>query len=371
VVGLARALEARGHRATVFAPLDAVTDAPPGINLVATGRSVSLPANGSVAPVTLSVRAVVQALRALRTGGFDVVHVHEPFTPGLPFGLLVDRRLPPLVATFHRSGPSPFYRVLRPLTRPLMRRFTVRCAVSPAARATAVHALGGRYEVGFNGIEMDRFLHVEPWPRPGPTILFLGRHEERKGLGVLLDAFDRLRRRPPGAGVDVTGPAPTLWVAGDGPRSEALRLRHPEAADLHWLGVLTEEEKLRRLVAADLVAAPSLSGESFGMVLVEAMAARAVVVASDIDGYREAAGGHAVLFPPGDAPALADALAGVLHPTGGLVAPSRGGAAPAGEGPGSPTWLDDAWAWASHWSMGRLAEWYEARYDAAVVRTGG
>jgi phosphatidyl-myo-inositol alpha-mannosyltransferase len=371
VVGLARALGARGHRATVFAPLDAVTDAPPGIDLVVTGRPVSLPANGSVAPVALSVRAVVQALRALRTGGFDVVHVHEPFAPGLPFGLLVDRRLPPLVATFHRSGPSPFYRVLQPLTRPLMRRFAVCCAVSPAARATAVHALGGRYEVGFNGIEMDRFLHVEPWPRPGPTILFLGRHEERKGLAVLLEAFDRLRlRRGIDAGADATGSAPTLWVAGDGPRTEALRQRHPEAADLHWLGVLTEEEKVRRLVAADVVAAPSLGGESFGMVLVEAMAARAVVVASDIDGYREAAGGHAVLFPPGDAPALVDALAGVLGLSGGPADHNRDGAAPAGGGPGSPTWLDDAWAWASHWSMGRLAEWYEARYDAAVVRTG-
>ena len=369
VVGLARALEARGHRATVFAPLDAATDAPPGISLVVTGKSVSLPANGSVAPVTLSVRAVVQALRALRTGGFDVVHVHEPFTPGLPFGLLVDRRLPPLVATFHRSGPSPFYRVLQPLTRPLMRRFAVRCAVSPAARATAVHALGGRYEVGFNGIEMDRFLHVEPWPRPGPTILFLGRHEERKGLAVLLEAFDRLRG-PTGPGADAAGSGPTLWVAGDGPRTEALRQRHPEAADLHWLGVLTEEEKVRRLVAADVVVAPSLGGESFGMVLVEAMAARAVVVASDIDGYREAAGGHAVLVPPGDAPALVDALAGALNVTGGLADATRGGATPAGAAPGSPTWLDGAWAWASHWSMGRLAEWYEARYDAAVVRTG-
>ncbi len=369
VVGLARALEVRGHRVTVFAPLDAAADAPPGIRLVVTGRSVSLPANGSVAPVTLSVPAVIKALRTLRAGRFDVVHVHEPFTPGLPFGLLVGRGLPPLVATFHRSGPSPFYTALRPLTGRLARRFAVRCAVSPAARTTAVDALGGQYDMGFNGVEMDRFLHVDPWPRTSPTVLFLGRHEERKGLGVLLSAFDRLRRLPAAPGPDAAGARPTLWVAGDGPRTHALRQLHPEAGDLHWLGVLPEAEKVRRLAAADVVAAPSLGGESFGMVLVEAMAARAVAVASDIDGYREAAGGHAVLVPPGDASALADGLAGVLGLPGQTADTAPGVDRTAGRGPGRQAWLDEGWAWASHWAMGRLAEWYEARYDAAVVRT--
>jgi phosphatidylinositol alpha-mannosyltransferase len=362
VVGLARSLGQRGHRVTVFAPLDAAADVPPGIRVEITGRSVSLPANGSIAPVTLSVPAVVRALRTLRTGGFDVVHVHEPFTPGVPYGLLLGRGLPPLVATFHRSGQSPFYRALRPLTHRLARRFDVRCAVSPAARDTAQRALGGHYDVGFNGVEMDRFVHVDPWPRSGPTILYLGRHEERKGLGVLLSAFDGVRRLT--AGSDrLAGSQPTLWVGGDGPMTDTLRQRHPEAGDLHWLGVLTEDEKIRRLLAADVVAAPSLGGESFGMVLVEAMAARTMVVASDIDGYREAAGGHAVLVPPGDAHVLADTLTQVLDLPGVPAGPSGAHA-----GPARKTWLDDSWAWASHWSMERLAEWYEARYDAAVVR---
>jgi len=370
VVGLARALEARGHRVTVFAPLDAAADAPPGVHLEVAGGSVRLPANGSVAPVTLSVPTVVRALRTLRTGGYDVVHVHEPFAPGVPFGLLVGRGLPPLVATFHRSGPSPFYRALGPLTRRLAQRFAVRCAVSPSARSTAASALGGEYDLGFNGVEMDRFLHVDPWPRSGPTILFLGRHEERKGLGVLLSAFERLRLPPNGPDTGGGGLRPTLWVAGDGPRTDALRQLHPGAPDLQWLGVLTEDEKIRRLMAADIVAAPSLGGESFGMVLVEAMAARAVVVASDIEGYREAAGGHAVLVPPGAADALADALAGVLGLPGATTGGTGPGAEPGGTGPGLEAWLDDGWAWASHWSMDRLAEWYESRYDSAVVRTG-
>jgi phosphatidylinositol alpha-mannosyltransferase len=370
VVGLARALEARGHRATVYAPLDSATDAPPGIDLVATGHSVSLPANGSVAPVTLSVPAVLRALRTVRTGRFDLVHVHEPFSPGLPFGLLVGRGLPPLVATFHRSGPSPFYTALRPLTRRLARRFAVRCAVSPAARSTAEEALGGQYEVGFNGVEIDRFLDVDPWPRSGPTILFLGRHEERKGLGVLLAAFERLRRSPAGTGAGASGPRPTLWVAGDGPETDSLRRLHPDAPDIHWLGVLGEAEKVRRLLAADVVAAPSLAGESFGMVLVEAMAARAVVVASDIDGYREAAGGHAVLVRPGDSEALAAGLARALDLPGGDAGPDPAGTGQATGAPGRQAWLDEAWSWASHWSMARLAEWYESRYETAMVRTG-
>jgi phosphatidylinositol alpha-mannosyltransferase len=350
---------------TVFAPLDAAEDAPPGIDMAVTGRSTSLPANGSVAPVTLSVPAVLRALRTVRAGGFDVVHVHEPFTPGVPYGLLVGRGLPPMVATFHRSGQSPFYRALRPLTHLLVRRFAVRCAVSPAARNTAVGALGGHYDMGFNGVEMDRFVDVDPWPRTGPTILYLGRHEERKGLAVLLRAFDAMRRDAVGGAPRGAGDRPMLWVGGDGPQTEALQRRHPEAADLQWLGVMTEEEKVRRLVAADVVVAPSLGGESFGMVLVEAMAARTLVVASDIDGYREAAGGHAVLVPPGDAHALAQARVGALDLPGAAGDPIR-----AGTGTDRKRWLDDGWAWASHWSMERLAEWYEDRYAAAVVGPG-
>ena len=193
VVGLARALERRAHRATVFAPMEAASDAPSGIEVVPAGRPVSLPANGSVAPVAISVSAAVRARRALRAGRFDVVHVHEPFAPGLPYALLVDRRLPPVVATFHRSGGSVLYRILRPLTSRLGRRLDLRCAVSEAALATAAEALGGTFELCFNGVDVGSFEGVEPWPTERPAVLFLGRHEERKGLGVLLEAFDRLR----------------------------------------------------------------------------------------------------------------------------------------------------------------------------------
>jgi len=354
VLGLARALDARGHQATVFAPLDDPGDAPSGINLVVTGHSVSLPANGSVAPVSVSPLAVRRALGALRTGHFDVVHVHEPFSPGLPYGLLVAKDMPPEVATFHRSGRSPFYTVLRPLTTSLARRrFAVRCAVSEAARETAHAAVGGDYVVLFNGVEVDRYADAVPWPTTGPTALFLGRHEERKGLEVLLDAFTQLTASPMmgnGAGGGTAAVSPTLWVAGDGPDTEWLRRRYPDSSSIHWLGVLTEEEKLRRLAGADVLCAPSLAGESFGMVLLEAMAAGTPVIASDIPGYRDAAGGRARLVPPGDASALADALRGALGPGDEAEARRR------------RQGRSDGAARAREWSMDRLAERYESLY---------
>ncbi len=189
VLGLARSLTGLGHEVTVCAPVDREEDEPRGVAFVDAGRSTSLPANGSVAPVALSPRSARRALEALRARDVDVVHVHEPFAPGLPYALLTARDVPPMVGTFHRSGASILYSALAPLARPLARRLTIRCAVSEAAAATASSALGGQFEVLYNGIEVDRPDGIEPWPTRGPTVLFLGRHEERKGLSVLLEAW--------------------------------------------------------------------------------------------------------------------------------------------------------------------------------------
>jgi phosphatidyl-myo-inositol alpha-mannosyltransferase len=369
VIGLARVLAGRGHRVTVFAPLDRPQDAPDGIDLVATGRATALPANGSVAPVSLSVPAVARARHALVAGGFDVVHVHEPLAPGLPWGLLVGGRIPPLVATFHRSGGSALYTVLAPLIRRATARFAVLCAVSEAARATVERALGAPCQVGFNGVEVDRYRDAEPWPSDRPAVLFLGRHEERKGLEVLLEAFSRLAGRPISeATLGRAGP-PLLWIAGDGPQTGDLRRRFPGSSDIEWLGVLSESEKERRLAAADVLCAPSLGGESFGMVLLEAMASATVVVASDIDGYRDAAGGHAVLVPPADAGALTSALAGVLAGESAVI--GGGDAADPDPQLGRRRWLAGASDRASAWSMDALADWYEGHYRAAVVGPRG
>ncbi|HEX4244118.1 MAG TPA: glycosyltransferase family 4 protein [Acidimicrobiales bacterium] len=356
VVGLARTLGARGHQVTVFAPLDDPADAPNDISLTVTGHSVSLPANGSVAPVSISPGSARRALGALRVGRFDVVHVHEPFSPGLPYALLVGRDVPPVIATFHRSGGSAFYTALRPLTTRLAtHRFALRCAVSEAARQTAQHALGGEYTVLFNGVEVDRYAGAVPWPSQGPTALFLGRHEERKGLGVLLDAFALVTEDRSGPEL-VPGGAPTLWIAGDGPDTDSLRRRHRESPSVQWLGVLSEDEKLRRLAGADVLCAPSLGGESFGMVLLEAMAAGTSVIASDIPGYRDAAGGAARLVAPGDPVAWADALRDLLGPMDAHEGQERKGDRARGS------------ARAMEWSMDRLAEQYESLYRDITQR---
>ncbi len=131
----------------------------------------------------------------------DVVHVHEPFAPGLPYGVLVSRRLPPVVATFHRSGGSTLYTVLGPLARRLAARIDLRCAVSESARRTATAALGGDCEVGFNGVELAVAGGVEPWASRRPAILFLGRHEPRKGLAFAPRGLRQGPRRPPPARV--------------------------------------------------------------------------------------------------------------------------------------------------------------------------
>ncbi|MGA2836798.1 MAG: glycosyltransferase family 4 protein [Acidimicrobiales bacterium] len=375
VLGLARSLSKDGHEVAVFAPVDGPVAPPEGVDLVATGHSTSLRGNGSVAPVSVSPVSARRGLADLRDFAPDVVHIHEPFAPGLTYALLVAKDLPPIVATFHRSGGSVLYALLSPVARRLAGRLAARCAVSNAAAATASHALDGTYEVLFNGIETDHFVGVEPWPTTGPSGLFLGRHEERKGLAVLLEAWQLLDGTYAAAdtGTDSdTGSRvarPVLWVAGDGPETEVLRRRHPESDSVRWLGVVDEDEKIRRLVAADVLAAPALGGESFGMVLLEAMAARTVVVASDIEGYRDAAGGCAVLVPPGDPRALAAALGGVLRGTLAPARPDDGGSVgrEADGSRGRSRWLEDAGKRAERWSMTSLAERYEEIYRSVLV----
>ena len=346
VLGLARSLERRGHRVTVYAPSDGPVETPEGVDLVISGTSVSLPGNGSIAPVSISPLAARRAMAHLRAGTFDVVHMHEPFAPGLTYALLSSRRLPPVVGTFHRSGGSVLYRVLSPVARWMAGHLAARCAVSEAAASTASKALGGTYDVLFNGIEVDRFDGVSAWPTEGSTALFLGRHEERKGLAVLLEAWRLMIASFQGT-AGASAP-PVLWIAGDGPETDGLRRR--------------------RLVAADVLVAPSLGGESFGMVLLEAMAARTVVVASDIDGYRDAAGGRAVLVPPLDPTALDTAIRGVFDGTAALE--QLVGAGPGevdGAGDGRGRWLELGADRAATWSMASLAERYEECYRSVMV----
>jgi phosphatidyl-myo-inositol alpha-mannosyltransferase len=349
VLGLARALGTAGHPTLVLAPADGPVDdldrsLPPGSRVVALGRSLPVAANGSVAPVSLNPVAASRALRHIRDAQADIVHLHEPLAPGAGYACLVRCRQP-LIGTFHRAGASAAYRWLGPLARWAAQRLDVRCAVSPEAVATASAALGGTYEMVGNGVESERFARAEPWPTGGPTVLFVGRHERRKGLAVLLDAFGSDRGRQLAA---------TLWVVGQGPETDFLRARTAADRRVVWLGRVEDDELASRLRGADVLCAPSLGGESFGMVLLEAMAARAAVVASDIPGYAFVARGRALLFPPGDVEALTDALCGAVADASG------------GTGICSAAALDSAFAHASTWSMARLAERYVGIYEAQL-----
>lgn len=305
-LGLARELRQMGHEVRVLGPCDGP---PPTPFVTPLGNSLPTTANGSIAPLAPDASASLRTIRALRDEAFDVLHLHEPLVPGPTMtALLLDTT--PMIGTFHAAGDSASYRTL---TRPLAwmaDHLDHRVAVSKDAKALVQGYLGGEYEVLYNGVEVERFASMPPWPdRGGPrgrVVFFCGRHEERKGLDVLLRAMTHLP-------ADVR-----CWVASDGPDTPRLRREHAGDSRIEWLGRITDEEKIARLRAAHAFCAPSLRGESFGVVLLEAMAAGTPVVASSLEGYQNVAtdGVDALLVPPGDPAALAAALRRVLDEAG-------------------------------------------------------
>jgi phosphatidyl-myo-inositol alpha-mannosyltransferase len=306
-----------------------------GVVHAAHGAVLAVPANGSRAPVTFSLRAMrtfASLVASLRDG---VVHVHEPFAPLAAYGLLAAHRRP-TVGTFHRGGGGPAYTVGRPLIARLSRGLDATAAVSQHAATTIAAASSLRPVVLFNGLDIEGFDAAVAWPTSAPTIAFVGRHEERKGLATLLEALALL---------DLPV---TCWVMGSGPQTALLRQRFGGDTRIEWLGARPDVEVRARLKGADVVCVPSLGGESFGLVPLEAMAAGTTVVASDIDGYREAVQGHAVLVAPRDPVALSEALRRALTT------------------PANARSLADARAHAEHWSMPVLVDRYLELYDEAV-----
>ncbi len=298
VLGLARSLRELGHAVQVLAPSDGP---PPEAAVTPLGKSIPFATNGSVAPIAPDPSAAVRTMRALRAEQFDLVHVHEPLVPGPALTAVLSSDAP-MVGTFHRAGASTAYALLRPIARRIAKRLDVRVAVSEDARRTAHEGIGGDYEILFNGIDVARFSHAEPWPTDGPTVFFFGRHESRKGLAVLLEARHAL------------GPDVTFWIGGSGPETEQLKAKVGGDPRVKWLGRVSDAELAQRLAGADVACLPSLHGESFGVVLLEAMAAGTAIVASDLPGYRAVArpDEHAILVPPNDPGALGLALKELL-----------------------------------------------------------
>jgi phosphatidylinositol alpha-mannosyltransferase len=297
-LAMARELRRRGVEARLLGPCDGP---PPAEFVSPIGNSLPTAANGSIAPLAPDPAAALRMIRLLSDESFDVLHLHEPLAPG-PTITALTLRPAPMVGTFHAAGRSASYRFLWPALSRFVDRLDHKVVVSKDAHKLVAEHFEGDFEVLFNGVETDAIAAAAPFRSSKPSVLFIGRHEERKGLDVLLAAVERLT-------TDLE-----CWVAGQGPDTDRLRARYRSDERIHWLGRLSEAEKLSRLRGATIFCAPSLHGESFGVVLLEAMAAGAAVVASSLDGYRNVAtdGMDSVLVEPGDVDALAASLERLL-----------------------------------------------------------
>jgi len=305
---LAEVLLTRGHEVSVLAPAD--DDTPLPAYVVPAGRAVPVPYNGSVARVNFGPISAARVRRWLREGEFDVLHIHEPATPSLSV-LACWAASGPIVATFHTANlRSRAMLAAYPILEPALEKISARVAVSEDARRTLVEHMGGDAVLIPNGVFVDRFSAAEPqqsWRGEAGTVGFIGRlDEERKGLATLLAAFAEVVAARPGVRLLVAGRGDIDEVAEDIPA-------HVRSS-VTFLGEVSETDKARLLRTIDVYVAPNLGGESFGIILVEALAAGAPVLASDLDAFRRVLdeGRVGVLFPTGDVGALAAALAGLL-----------------------------------------------------------
>ncbi|WP_197021521.1 glycosyltransferase family 4 protein [Cellulomonas sp. HZM] len=308
---LAEALIGRGHDVSVLAPADEDTPVPP--YLTAAGRAVPVRYNGSVARLTFGPVTAARTRKWLQAGQFDVLHLHEPVTPSLSM-LALWIADGPVVATFHTSTErSRSMQLAFPLVRQSLEKISARIAVSEDARRTLVDHLGGDAVVIPNGVYVDAFANAQPDPRwtgtpQAPTIAFLGRLDEhRKGLPVLLGAVGEVLDHVPGARFLVAG-------RGESGAAQAAEVLGERAGAVEFLGGVSDEDKAALLASVDVYVAPQTGGESFGIVLVEAMSAGAAVVASDLGAFSRVLddGAAGVLFRTGDSADLARTLVEVL-----------------------------------------------------------
>ncbi|MFI7439572.1 glycosyltransferase family 4 protein [Nonomuraea indica] len=305
---LAQALMAQGHDVSVIAPAADDDELPPYV--VGAGRAVPVPYNGSVARMSFGFLSAARVRRWVRDGDFEVLHIHEPLVPSL--GVLACwAARGPIVATFHASWVrSRAIAVAEPLLRSALEKLSGRIAVSDAARKSLVEQFGGDTVLIPNGVTVARYAEAEPldgWGPDGATLGFLGRmDEERKGLPILLDAFTRLAPDRPGLKLLIAGPGDAKDVYDRVPRELHARVT--------VLGMVSEADKIRAYHSVDVFCAPNTRGESFGIVLAEAMASGATVLASDIPAFRKVLGeGQAgALFANGDAASLAREAAALL-----------------------------------------------------------
>jgi len=307
VLQLAEVMRARGHDVSVLAPASPHVQLPDYV--VSGGKAVPIPYNGSVARLRFGPATHRKVKKWLADGDFDVLHLHEPNAPSLSM-LALQAAEGPIVATFHTSTTKSLtLSVFQGILRPYHEKIVGRIAVSDLARRWQMEALGSDAVEIPNGVDVSAFAgapRLPGYPRPGKTVLFLGRYDEpRKGMAVLLGALPALVERFPDIEIMIVGRGDE-----DELRSEAAEF----AKHLKFLGQVDEAEKASAMRSADVYCAPNTGGESFGVVLVEAMAAGTVVVASDLDAFRRVLvdGTAGRLVPVDDSAALAAALIEVL-----------------------------------------------------------
>jgi phosphatidylinositol alpha-mannosyltransferase len=297
-------LRSMGHEVRILtAPWG---DDPPAQDVIQIGRAIAVPYNGSIGRVTMSVRLERLVRGVLERERFDILHHHEPFVPFLSFQL-IDSATSPHVATFHAFGGFSFsYWAGRFVLQRYFDRLDGRIAVSTAARHFISRYFRGEYRIIPNGVDVRFFARAEPFPefRDGKVnILFVGRAEPRKGLLYLAQAFAKLKRRCPNT---------RLILISGGPQIGMVRrfLRFERVPDVLFAGRVDDATKARFYKTADICCAPSTGQESFGIVLLEAMAAGRAIVASDIHGYKSVVKRDvsALLVEPKNVDALADAL---------------------------------------------------------------
>src|SRR6201997_1366670 len=307
VLQLAEVMRARGHEVSVLAPSSSHVRLPDYV--VSAGKAVPIPYNGSVARLRFGPATHRKVKRWLMLGDFDVLHVHEPNAPSLSM-LALNIAEGPIVATFHTSTTKSLtLTVFQGFLRPMHEKIVGRIAVSDLARRWQMEALGSDAVEVPNGVDVGSFAsapRLDGYPLPGKTVLFLGRYDEpRKGMSALLDALPRLVERF----ADVQ-----LLIVGRGDEDELRGQAGELVTHMRFLGQVDDAGKASAMRSADVYCAPNTGGESFGIVLVEAMAAGTPVVASDLDAFRRVLcdGECGRLVPVDDRAALADALIQVL-----------------------------------------------------------
>lgn len=308
VAQLARALGKVGHQVWVLAPHSPSRESQGAEVFIPLGRSVPLPTGGSIARVSLSWWLYPKVRDLLRREAFDIIHLHEPMAPILPLCVLeVSKAVN--VGTFHASySHQRLYRLTHPIIKRWHQRLDGSIAVSPAAYRYVSKAFPGDYKIIPNGIDVDHFARSGgPWPQyqdEKTNILFVGRLEKRKGLKYLLDAYSRLKWELPNIRLLVVGPGT--------PDRDCYRIIGARGLqDVVFVGPVSYDDLARYYATADIFCSPATGAESFGVVLLEAMAASKPIVASDIEGYSGTVthGQQALLFPRRDADGLARALA--------------------------------------------------------------